>query len=129
MVKKGNIKPKNIYAWSINEWKETIKTLETIVNSDKSSYEKKLALVNTILMISNNNKTEKFNKEVESILNSKKKPWVKKLSLFNLIKDLPIEESPKEKEKNNHLLESYLFTEFAKRSMEEYKKTESRKHS
>jgi hypothetical protein len=130
MAKKNNATPKDIYKWDINEWKEILKTLENIINSDKKPHEKKLALTNFIIdMTSKNSKIGKFNKKVESILNSKQKPWAKKLALFNLIKDLPIEEAPLEEKRENYLLESCLLNHLAKERMKKYKKVTAQSFS
>ena len=63
--------------------------------------------------------------EIKKILASPKKPYEKKIALFNLVvKKVEVGDMPSEKKKRvNHLLESCLFNELAKQSMEEYKKT------
>jgi len=62
---------------------------------------------------------------IDNILKSHKSPYERKIILFNLVvKKIEVGDLPPEKKKRvNHLLESCLFNELAKKSMEEYKKT------
>src|SRR6266480_3806821 len=62
--------------------------------------------------------------QIEKILESNKDTYKKKLALFNLVKNLEVGESQSlKKQRINHLLQTRLYNELAKKSMEEYKKT------
>src|SRR4051812_47022140 len=62
--------------------------------------------------------------KIEKILESDKDTYKKKVALFNLVKNLELGEPQPLKEKRiNHLLQTRLYNELAKKSMEEYKKT------
>src|SRR5438876_7100522 len=61
---------------------------------------------------------------IEKILESDKDTYKKKVALFNLVKNLEMgEPQPLKEQRINHLLQTRLYNELAKKSMEEYKKT------
>src|SRR6185437_4989151 len=61
--------------------------------------------------------------KIEAIVESDKNTYKKKVALFNLVKNLEVGESQSLKEERiNHLLQSRLYNELAKRSMEDYKR-------
>jgi len=62
--------------------------------------------------------------KIEKILESDKDTYKKKVALFNLVKNLEVGEPQPLKEKRiNYLLETRLYNDLAKKSMEEYKKS------
>ena len=62
--------------------------------------------------------------KIKKILESDKDTYKKKVALFNLVKNLEIGEPQLLKEKRiNYLLQTRLYNELAKKSMEEYKKS------
>src|SRR6185503_7336128 len=62
--------------------------------------------------------------KIEAIVESDKNIYKKKVALFNLVKSLEVGESqPLKEQRINHLLQSRLYNELAKKSMKEYKRT------
>ena len=63
--------------------------------------------------------------EIKKILESHRKPYEKKIALFNLVVkkvevgDMQVEE----KKRVDYLLKAHLYSDLAKKSMEDYKKT------
>jgi len=91
-------------------------------NSKKSELNEREAL----LAIQEKRKEEILHlvEKIERIIESNKDTYKKKVALFNLVKNLEIGEPQPLKEKRiNHLLQTRLYNELAKKSMEEYKKT------
>jgi len=63
-------------------------------------------------------------KKMEMVLKSDKTPYQKKIALFECLKKIEVGElEPEQKERIDFLLQSRLYAELAKQSMEEYKKS------
>lgn len=62
--------------------------------------------------------------KLENILESNRDTYKKKVALFNLVKKLEVGESqPLKEQRINYLLQSRLYNDLAKKSMQEYKKS------
>ena len=73
------------------------------------------------------NKTDLLTKQitegVKEIITSSQTAMEKKIALFDFVEGLDVGElKPMEKQRVNHLLQSCLYSELAKKSMGEYKK-------
>jgi hypothetical protein len=87
---------------------------------------RKSEIENISLAIQQKRRSEVFQlaEEIEKILESNKDTYKKKVALFNLVKNLEIGESqPLKEQRINYLLQTKLYNELAKKSMEEYKKS------
>lgn len=63
-------------------------------------------------------------KKMEMVLKSDKTPYQKKIALFECLKKIEVEElEAGQRERIDFLIQSRLYAELAKRSMEEYKKS------
>ena len=68
---------------------------------------------------------QQITQEIKKILISPKKPYEKKIALFNLVvKRIEVGNMQvEEKKRVDYLLKAHLYSDLAKQSMEDYKKT------
>ncbi|CAG8541915.1 313_t:CDS:2 [Cetraspora pellucida] len=105
-------------------WGELKKMDFTKIDWNENPYKKGDMSISLAIQEKRREEVLQLAEKIEKILESDKDTYKKKVALFNLVKNLEVGEPQPLKEKRiNHLLQTRLYNELAKKSIEEYKKT------